>query len=152
MFAKITASTLMLLMVFITMAKHQSVNYCTIKKEFSLFECHVEVVAEGENHCECCGSCADTNQSDDHSDKKSVSNIFPSSCCIVLWLEDSYDSLEQEQLRFSEVKVQEVDVVWSDSTLTKLGSTRSCTGARAPPNIPDTYQVPVYIRHSIFLI
>jgi len=150
MIQRITATLLLALMVFVTVAGKQSVNYCLTQKEFFLFDCPaIDSTTTASNSCEHCSSCGTT----DSKKNNKFDILHPTDCCVELSLGVDSDWLEATNIRLSEAKYKAVSVVWYDDSLLKSITNHSDITARGPPpQRPLSPPVPIHIRHSVFLI
>lgn len=147
MVQKITASLLIALMVLITMTRYQGVNYCLSQKDFFLFDCPASDSTSKVDSCEHCASCGD------NIGEPKINKISALDCCLELSLDSDNNWLEAENIRISEFKLNQPNLVWYDDMTLKLVNVHSSFGARGPPSyLLQSPSVPLYIRHSIFLI
>lgn len=154
MIHKITASLLLTLIALVSTTMHQGVRFCKSQDEFFVIDCPCSGIGDNEagEYKKCCdsSSCATTKS---QSSQVTLNESKLPDCVIELSWGVESDWLEAENIRLSEKKHQAAVIHWSEPIQLKPERFTLNHSARGPPSFPHiTLPVPIFIRHSVFLI
>lgn len=161
---KLTAIVLFSLMVVVTATSHSAVRYCLCQEALFVGDCacHPSISPDSTDACsatsagdnDCCSECPEKDSEEGES-KKEAQTFQSHDCSIVLFIEIDQFTISEAPGPSKKQPTSSflINSPGPETALSISDLNRSLNGTRGPPPLlAMTPSVPLFLRHSVFLV